>query len=125
MSALSHDARGVVLIIVIVLMSAILSIGLGIFNVILGQFLISGDVQSSFTALSAADQGIEKWLYVDRNLSDVSSNIPNTSSGPLPSGACYNYEINKAGLTTIVAYGINNCAAGAGNITKRALQVSY
>ena len=118
------DACGMTLLIVMVLMTAILSISLGVFNVILGQFLISGDVQSSFTALAAADQGIEKWLFVDRMLLDVSGNISGPS-GALSSGACYNYEIDKSSGTTISTYGLNNCAVGAGNLVKRGLQVSY
>ena len=124
-----YNSRGQTLILVIMLVTAILAITLGILNVIIGQIQISGDAEQSFQALYAADQGIEKWFYIDRNQSDVTSaGIPLSESSTLPSGACYYYQIDKSSTapnTQINSYGINKCPASGRVLVKRALQAAY
>src|SRR3989338_10000544 len=53
-----YQKQGITLLLVVVLLSAILSISIGIFNVVYGEFRISGEVADSFRALYAADEGI-------------------------------------------------------------------
>ena len=59
---------GVTLLIVVVLAGAILSIGIGVFELAFGELLISGEAVDSFRAIMAADRGLEKLLYLDRVL---------------------------------------------------------
>ena len=58
-----HNSRGVTLLLVVVVLSAVLTISVGIANIIFGQLKISGDSGDSFRAFLAADRAIEKKLY--------------------------------------------------------------
>lgn len=59
--------RGMTLLLMMVLLSAFLSIGVGIINILLGQVVLVGQSGESFVALYAADSGFERMLYRDRN----------------------------------------------------------
>lgn len=122
--ALSRD--GITLLITVVLLSAILAVALGAFQIIYGQFLLSGEMQNSFDAFYAADQGIEKGLNMDRDGTpfECSPSPCTGTSAVLPSGACYEYIINKTGGTVIQTFGRHTCALGR-RLVLRALQVSY
>ncbi|MDP3772381.1 MAG: pilus assembly PilX N-terminal domain-containing protein [bacterium] len=65
-SRTARDRRGITILIVILVLTAILSISAGVLNVVVGQLAISGQARDSFRALYAADEGIEKWLFLDR-----------------------------------------------------------
>ena len=70
--------NGVILLLVVVILTAIFSISIGVFSVILGQVSISQTFESSGAALYAADQEIERVFYRDR----VEKDFP---CGPAPS----------------------------------------
>lgn len=124
--------QGITLLLVVVLLSAILSIGIGIFNLTIGQIRISGEISDSFIALYAADQGIERTLYRDRNigpLCDVEDEDPCTAEEVQPSllgGGCYEMFLRKSGSnTTIQVTGQYRCGANPVRVIKRGFSVSY
>ena len=123
----SSRRDGITLLITVVLLSAILAVALGAFQIIYGQFLLSGEMQNSFDAFYAADQGIERGLALDRDGTPHCTS-PCTLTGTsavLPSGACYEYIVNKSGgSTTIQIFGRHTCTLGR-RLVLRALQVSY
>lgn len=125
------DERGITLLLVVVLLSAILSISVGIFNVVFGQIRISGEIADSFVAFYAADQGIEKILYRDRVLEDVCASEQGASchiEGPtdVASGACYSVRVSKiASQTDIVVFGQYRCGSSPNRVVKRGFDVSY
>lgn len=128
-----NQERGITLLLVVVILSAILSIGIGIFNVILGQILLTGEVGDSFRALYASDQGIERTLYRDRSsgspLADGSSENSTTaglSGGALSLNSCYFMTVSKSGgITTIRANGEYPCGGTGSRFLKRGFEVTY
>ena len=123
--------EGITLLLVIVLLSAILSISVGIFNIVNGELQISGETSDSFRALYAADEGIERVLYRDRQQEAVCSDAP----GPdcfvardvaVRSGACYTARISKVGDTTkVIIAGQYRCGENPGRVVKRGFQIVY
>lgn len=109
-----------------VVLSAILSVSVGIFNIIIGQLYISGEISDSFIALYAADEGIEKTLYRDRvHPSCISTSC---SVGPIVTlaGSCYTIIYTRSGPNTSVkGVGQYRCDPGATRITKRGFEVTY
>jgi hypothetical protein len=61
---------GVILLLVVIILTAIFSISIGVFGVIIGQVGISETFESSSIALYAADQSNERILYRDRQEND-------------------------------------------------------
>lgn len=55
--------QGVTLLLVVVVLSAILTISVGMANIIFGQIKISGESSDSLLAFLAADRAIERKLY--------------------------------------------------------------
>ncbi|GEM_PF-1741437 len=123
--------QGITLLLVIVLLSAILSISVGIFNVVLGEFRISGEASDSFRALYAADQGIERTLYRDRRQQGLCTVAEGTDcfvaeGVGVPSEACYTVRVSKAsGATTIVIAGQYRCGSNPARVVKRGFEVTY
>ena len=60
------EKDGIILLLVVVILTAIFSISIGVFSVILGQVNTSQIFESSDIALNAADQSVERTLYRDR-----------------------------------------------------------
>lgn len=60
---LRTNNKGVTLLLVVVVLSAVLTISVGIANIIFGQIKISGESGDSFLAFLAADRAIERKLY--------------------------------------------------------------
>lgn len=119
---------GITLLLVILILSALLSISLGIIDVVLGEFRISGEITDSFVALYAADQGMEKMLYDDR-ISDSICPSGNCVYGPvtttLSNGACHILRLNRSGSnTTVTATGEYKCGSSALSV-KRAFESTY
>ncbi len=126
----SQFQKGVSLLLVVVLLSALLSVSIGIFNVVLGQIRISGEIADSFIALYAADQSIEKILYLDRIKEDICEvEGPDCYvAGPVDvsSGGCYFIRVSKTGsVTEITAAGQYRCGTNPVRVVKRGLQVTY
>jgi len=122
---LPHE-RGITLLLVVVILAAILSVSVGIFNVIIGQLFISGEISDSFIALYAADEGTEKTLYRDRILDECTP--PSCSVGPITTAAqsCYTVSYTRIGtITSIKSVGQYRCEPTATRITKRGLEVTY
>ena len=123
--------RGITLLLVIVLLSAMLSIGVGIFNVVFGELRISGEVNDSFRALYAADQGIERTLYLDRQEDTICPLVQGIdcfvlADVPVQSGGSYGVRVSKhGGVTDIVVAGQNREGANPGRVVKRGFQVTY
>ncbi len=122
--------RGTSLLLVVVLLSAMLSISLGIFNVVFGQLRLSGEVADSFVAFFSADQGIEKTLYRDRVLENICATKGTNcfAEGPTntSSGGCYSIRVNKTGGNTeIITVGQYRCGAEPSRVVKRGFQVNY
>lgn len=131
---LSSRKEGISLLLVVVLLSALFSISIGIFNLTLGQFLISGEIADSFVALYASDHAIERVLYKDRVAQTVCPTRGNhcyeegEDDDPIivPLAGCHYITVSKTGsMTTITSIGWNRCEANAQRVIKRGLQVTY
>lgn len=130
-----EQRKGITLLLVALILSAILTISIGVFNVIFGQIQISGEAGDSFYALNAADRGIERMLYLDRvrnNVSDGDVEDNTNTIKPLsPQSGCYRIMINKApncgadANTCITIAGQYQCGAGTTRTVKRGFRVVY
>jgi len=123
--------RGIALLLVVVLLSALLSISLGIFNVVFGQLKISGEISDSFVAFYAADQGIEKTLYRDRIQGELCTIAPGPNcfvetNIDVQSGGCYTLRLSRVSSSTeIITSGQYRCGANPNRVVKRGFQVDY
>lgn len=122
--------QGITLLLVVAILSSLLSISLGIFNIIFGQIRISGEIADSFVSFYAADQGIEKILYRDRQLKEICP-VPSmscyTETGSAAfSGGCYDITVNKVGVDTqIKVLGQYRCGTNPSRVVKRGFDVTY
>lgn len=121
--------EGITLLLVIILLSAIMSIGLGIFNIVVGELKISGEISDSFIAFYAADQGIERILYLDRIARSMCA-APGpscfTEARDVESGGCYTTRVSKVASTTdIVVAGQYRCGPNASRVVKRGFELTY
>ena len=124
--------KGITLLLVVVLLSAILSIGVGIFNIVFGELMIATELADSFRALYAADQGIEWTLYRDRQKREICP----SARGPecvfeerdvrTQSGGLYSVRVSKSGgATEITVAGQSREGVRTGLVVKRGFRVSY
>ena len=124
---------GITLLLVVILLSAIMSIGLGIFNVVIGELKISGEISDSFIAFYTADQEIEKVLYLDRVLGTVCPTPgdscfteSNMMDPPVEARGCYTARVSKADNNTdIVVAGQYRCGPNPARVVKRGFEVTY
>ncbi len=140
--------EGITLLLVILVLSALMTISLGIFNIIFTELQISGELSRSFRALYASDQGLEYVLYRDRVLGDVCP--PNSSPDaetPCPGGSlpisldtpgfvnCFTFGypdsrtadvtvVKFGGQTKIKSLGKSDCANSFRTVS-RAFQIIY
>lgn len=133
---LQQERSGITLLLVILVLSALLSTSLGIYNVVFTELRLSGEIADSFVALYAADEAIERGLFEDRDAAPFCLPAPGRiancyDSGwvTVTSGACYRLRADKSGnpaLTnvTLKATGEFRCAGGI-TAVKRALDTSY
>lgn len=122
------------LLLVVLLLSVMITISAGIFSVVFGELRISGEITDSFTALYAADQGIELMHFCDRMPNsgcDPCQGQPQDSCtyGPvttaLPNGACMTVQLSRAGQqTTVISTGEYRCATPDLSV-KRSFQSFY
>ena len=132
--------QGITLLLVIVLLSAILSISVGIFNVIIGEFRISGETSDSFQALYAANQGAERTYYEDFQQNVLCTSPQQTAlctaaqsqdcyCSPqvmTSSGACYVVLVSKiSGLTRVESQGQYQCGINSPRVVKRRVFAEY
>src|SRR3989344_5515433 len=138
--------EGITLLLVVVIVSALLSISVGIFNVAYGQLRISGELADSFFASYAADQGMERLLYRDRRTQDdicdpgevihFGDPCMPEETVTIPAGggatACYTFKVSQKeedgfpGLDTVIQVsGQYRCGANADRVVRRGFQVIY
>jgi len=120
---------GLTILLTVLILSALLSISISIYTVILGELRLSGELADSFVALYAADRGLEAKLYDDRSDgTPVCTNPCGPITDPqvlLANGACYVTVYEKKGQTTsIIATGEYRCQSPLLPV-KRAFQVTY
>ena len=125
-----RQREGITLLLVVALLSAILSISVGIFNVVIGEFRISGEITDSFRALYAADEGIERTLYRDRIVRAICTGVQGTdcfvaTDMPVKSGACYTVQVSKTPKTQITIAGQYRCGVNPTRVVKRGFQLGY
>lgn len=126
------------MVLTIVLLSAILSVGIGIFNLMFGQILISGEIGSSSKAFLAAEEAVERTLYRDRIITNeicrasigTSCHVEGTTN--VASGACYTLSVSKidedadGNLEAIItAIGQFPCDPDSLRFVKRAYESAY
>jgi len=111
--------RGVILFLAVVIMAILLSIGLGISAILIGQIRMVRDIGNSVKAFYAADTGIEKALLF-RN--DPIPNLP--LYDVLDNGANYEVEAFDFGPDCL---GVNFCLRSIGSFqgVSRAIEVEY
>lgn len=129
-----RDRKGFTLLLMIVLLAAFLSIGMGIINILLGQVIIVGQAQESFKALYAVDIAMERTLYRDRtqNICGITDCGTAATFVALPNGACYlvNVQLGPSASCTgpstrcIVATGQDICG-GTQRFVRRSFNVIY
>ncbi len=137
------SSPGMTLLLVVPLLAAILSISIGIFTLTFGEIRISGEIEDSFLAVYAADQGLERGLYLDFtkgtiNCSGANCYVENwilpATTGASPSG--YTMRISKTGsVTAMTIVGQYRCPGTVGQgvacgtdtlrIVQRGFEVSY
>lgn len=142
-----QSREGITLLLVILVMSALMTVSIGIFNISFTELRISGELGSSFRAFYAADRISEYALKQDRDGSSLcSQDSPNPetpcytacSEGmpgcpesafdlpPFLNGSCGKVTITRfANLTTVRATGQFDCVAGSFRVVRRAFEVSY
>lgn len=135
----SSREAGITLLLVALLLSAILSISVGIFAIVFGQIQISGELADSFHALNAADRAVEKILFLDRiegeceDPNDCDENNTGQSSPLSPQLGCYEVVLEKAPTpncggdldTCITVAGQYQCGAESTRNVRRGFSVTY
>lgn len=124
-----RSSSGMTLLLVVLILSALLSISLGIFTVVLGESRIAGEITDSFVALYAADQGMERMLYDNRVAGTVCPGSGACSYGPvttpLANGSCMTLRLDRTGPnTTVISTGEYRCGLPELSV-KRALETTY
>ena len=148
----SRQGRGFTLLLSILVVSVILSVGLGIFDIMTKELKLSGIGRESQIAFYAADAGIECFFYweikhpdlVDSAFAYYDSNpptiscagnsfsIPAGSNGPygpynlnLSNNSCAKIKVTKSGLTTTVeSRGYNtSCDSASSFKVERAIRL--
>lgn len=125
------EKKGVILLLVVIVLTAIFSISIGVFGVIIGQVSISETFENSNIALYAADQGIEHTLYRDRQEHDygIGTAEETLPSALLPSGGCASIIVAKTSspdTTQITAQGLSNaCGVVTTRTVARAFLTKY
>lgn len=125
--------HGVVLLFVVIVLTAAFTISIGVFQVIVSQISASQTFENSYSALYAADQGIERTLYRDRQEhdfdalpADIPTQDPLSGSGTATvSGGCFFITITKISSppgTNIVARGLSTAC---GLITERTVARAF
>lgn len=139
----SSSENGITLLLVILVLSALMTVSLGIFNVSFIELRISGDFSNSLRALDVSDQLVELALYKDRvqqsicttpgencyvgcitGSADCSS--PTETFAALPNGACGRVTISRlGGQTTLESLGQFDCNSGSLRVARRSFLVIY
>src|SRR3989344_2612838 len=111
--------KGITLLLVILVLTPLLSISLGVFAVVFTELRISGEIADSFVALYAADEAIERGLYLDRN-QPASLCTPVVGVGcqyvgaqvQLSNSSCYILKVDKTPTADPYTFDVNMRATG-------------
>ncbi|MBI4225174.1 MAG: hypothetical protein HY617_02495 [Candidatus Sungbacteria bacterium] len=135
MRKIQNKKEGVILLLVVIILTAIFSISIGVFSVIIRQVAISETFESSNIAFYAADQSIERTLYRDRQENDFPcASFPCTTTIPqqsTASGGCMSIStITKIAnpvppppmITQISVRGLNTLC---GTVTERTVARAF
>ena len=131
--------RGITLLLVILVLSAVLSISIGIFAVVYGELRISGEISDSFVALYGADAGLEKLSYetfAHDNICPGSDDppcsatfAPPTISYPNTLACLVRLLVKRTGLsvtiTSVASYNRQACTAQSPNAVIRAFSATF
>src|SRR3989344_1808220 len=135
--------KGITLLLAVFISSLTLTLGMGIFTLLIGQVGFSTTARESLLAFYAADSGIECALFWDiQNRSFATSTTSSIScdgeffnvggaSGvsqftvSFADGSCTEVEVIKSLGTTITSLGKNICQAGSAKTLQRGLRVNY
>ncbi|OHA01192.1 MAG: hypothetical protein A3H71_03035 [Candidatus Sungbacteria bacterium RIFCSPLOWO2_02_FULL_48_13b] len=139
---------GITLLLVILVLSALMTISLGIFNLIFTELRISGELSSSFRALYAADQGMDFMFYRLKTdpayagwpdldigscfvgIKDADGSCSTLDTWKIISATCfsgygdYNAAANYDGtsgsdIITISSTGHSDCSGGLNNVSRK------
>ena len=125
---------GFAVLLVLLILSALLSIGLSIFTVVFGQIRLSAEMNDSFIAFSAATEGFEKYLYMDLIADSVSGCMgtgacSHVNTINLANGACIYITMTRVnipfGQTALTSTGEFRCGAASNLPVRRAIRVNY
>lgn len=106
--------RGASLVLTVLILTTVFVITFGVTNLLLGEIKLSQRIPKSLKAYYAAESGIERSLYDDRQGAGASDIVE--CSVNLDNGSSYGVEVS--GDTTIKSWG---CYSDI----KRAVEVSY
>lgn len=123
---IEHD-KGTALFLSLIIMGALLTLGLGLIAILVGQLRITRGMEESVLAIFAADTGIEEVLMSQEG--PFSSCTP-VSPCNLPNGTRYFLEVTPRGGTTPRGEVCNAkyfCirAVGMYRSTRRAIEINY
>ncbi len=118
------DTRGVAILITLSILGAIIAIGLGIAIIVARELKISGLLDSSVSAVMAADTGIERRLYEIRILG-IPQNEYDDPAGPFSLSNGATYEICPPGAGCSAQNPVRIITEGSINETTRSLQVEF
>ncbi len=94
--------QGFIILMIPLIAASLMTIAFGIFNFVITEIRISGDLNDSFKALYAADEAMESVLYADRVLVACPGALCSfTSASPGLNTACMN-SVYTAGTPTII-----------------------
>lgn len=142
-----RQRQGITLLLVILVMSGLMTVSIGIFNISFTELRIFGELTSSFRAFYAADRIFEYALKLDRegaplcaaDSPDASTPCYTACSAGMPgcsddatdlpafsNGGCAKVTVTRfGGLTTVRATGQHDCNVGSFRVVRRAFEVSY
>lgn len=136
---------GFTLLLSLVVVSIVLSVGLGVFDIVFRELIFSGMSRESQKAFYAADTGAECALYWDIKQGPISSTTPSTIScanqnvevGGTPvssfqvnlsNGTCLSVTVDKTNdpQTSIESFGYNTaCDSTSRRKVERAIKITY
>ena len=124
--------QGVAILYVITILAALLSIGVSVTNVLAGELRLSREIEYSFRANFAGDQGLERTFYRDRILREfptpTTNQIEPDFSVNYPNGtqACFSVTINKDAVgTALLSRGFYQCGVSNQLKVQRTWQATY
>lgn len=118
--------EGITILLVLLITAGLLTISTGVFNFLISELRISGELADSFYAIYASDEGLERALYDER----IQGLYPNpgtyTIQATRSDGSCYTVTITKdATLTRIKSIGKYQCSGSITRQLQRSLEVTY